>query len=271
MVLGAWSSAGAWSPAITVGSNRTVTFNQDGSVVNTAWTAGAWLMNVAGSNNGLYTAASGGSGGKITFLDQSGILSGEGSGQNTYMNYSGWAGHRFSVSQTGMSAPSPFWFTDAAFTALAASTEMTSVNFNLAQTKTFAAGALTTQRAFRIQAPTYAFASASTITTASTLAISGAPAAGTNATITTAYALNVESGDSKFVGIVTNTAGTGASNGRIAFGNDALGGSGVGMYHQNNYTIGIRVLGDANPRLMIDAGSVNSFVMQGQGGVACIS
>jgi len=84
---------------------------------------------------------------------------------------------------------------------------MTSVNFNLAQTKTFAAGALTTQRAFRIQAPTYAFASASTITTASTLAISGAPAAGTNATITNAYALSVESGVSNFNGRVFITDG----------------------------------------------------------------
>lgn len=88
----------------------------------------------------------------------------------------------------------------ASHTTLTASTEATDVSFNLARTVQFAAGALTTQRAFRIQAPTYAFASASTITTASTLSISGPPVAGTNATITNPYALNVESGNSNFNG-----------------------------------------------------------------------
>jgi hypothetical protein len=52
----------------------------------------------------------------------------------------------------------------------------------------------------RIQAPTYSFVGGSTITTASTLSISGPPVAGTNATITNAYALNVESGKIRAVG-----------------------------------------------------------------------
>ena len=82
----------------------------------------------------------------------------------------------------------------AAHTGLPASTEATDVDFNLARTVQFATGAITTQRAMRIQAPTYGFVGASTITTASTLSISGPPVAGTNATITNAYALNVESG-----------------------------------------------------------------------------
>lgn len=107
-----------------------------------------------------------------------------------------------SGSQTG------FTFTAPAPTGQTASTEATMVNWNLASTVTFAAGALTTQRAFRIQAPTYAFASASTITTASTLSISGAPIAGTNATITNPYALNVESGISNFNGRVFITDGS---------------------------------------------------------------
>ena len=75
-----------------------------------------------------------------------------------------------------------------------ASTEINDVYFNLSATKQWAAGALTTQRAFRIAAPTYAFVSASTITTACTFYISGAPAAGTNATITTAYSLWIDAG-----------------------------------------------------------------------------
>lgn len=109
----------------------------------------------------------------------------------------------FSISQKGKLISSPY-----TTTTLIASTESTDINFNLARTVTFAAGALTTQRAFRIQAPTYAFASASTITTATTLSISGAPVAGTNATITNAYALNVESGTSNFNGRVFITNGT---------------------------------------------------------------
>jgi len=82
-----------------------------------------------------------------------------------------------------------------------ASTEAAEVLFTM-PTKTWAAGALATQRFFRITAPTIAFASASTCTTASTLSISGAPTAGTNATITNAYALNVESGRSFFASSV---------------------------------------------------------------------
>lgn len=86
--------------------------------------------------------------------------------------------------------------TGAADTGVTASTEQTDVYINLARTVTWAAGALTTQRAVRIAAPTYAFASASTITTAVTLDVSGAPAAGTNATITNAYAFRVAAGAS---------------------------------------------------------------------------
>lgn len=87
-------------------------------------------------------------------------------------------------------------------TTRAAGTEATDINFNLARTVQFAAGNITDQRAIRIQAPTYSFASASTITNASTLSISGAPVAGTNATLTNRWALNVESGNSLFNGEV---------------------------------------------------------------------
>ena len=87
-------------------------------------------------------------------------------------------------------------------TGVTASTEQTDVYFNLARTVTWATGALTTQRAVRIAAPTYAFAAASTVTTAVTVDISGAPAAGTNATLTNSYALRVASGASLFSGSV---------------------------------------------------------------------
>jgi hypothetical protein len=72
--------------------------------------------------------------------------------------------------------------------------EINSVLFDLSATRTWATGAITNQREFYIKAPTYAFAGASTITTAATVCISGAPAAGTNATLTSSYALWVAGG-----------------------------------------------------------------------------
>ena len=93
---------------------------------------------------------------------------------------------------SGQSGITHFTLTPGADTNNGASVEATDVNFNLARTVQFATGALTTQRAMRIQAPTYSFVGASTITTASTLSISGAPVAGTNATITNKYALAIE-------------------------------------------------------------------------------
>ena len=107
--------------------------------------------------------------------------------------------------------PTSLRLTGGAHTTLAAGVEAVDVNLNLARTVQFATGALTTQRAALVQAPTYAFVAASTITTASTVAITGAPVAGTNATITNAYALNVQAGLANFGGgyqlnTVTKTA-----------------------------------------------------------------
>lgn len=124
-----------------------------------------------------------------------------------------WTGaHAWTTSTTPISitqgvatsgSPSGFVFTGGAHTTLATTVEDTDVNFNLARTVQFATGAIATQRAFRIQAPTYGFVGASTITTAATLAISGPPVAGTNATLTTTLALYVESGQ---IGAADGTA-----------------------------------------------------------------
>jgi hypothetical protein len=91
-------------------------------------------------------------------------------------------------------SPNAWLLTAAAHTTLAAGVEATDVNLNLARTVQFATGAITEQRAVRIQAPTYAFVAASVITRAATLAITGAPIQGLNATLTDSYALWVESG-----------------------------------------------------------------------------
>lgn len=103
-------------------------------------------------------------------------------------------------------SPTMVTWTGGAHTTLTASTEATDINFNLARTVQFATGAITTQRAIYIQAPTYAFVGASTITNAYTFYISGAPTAGTNATITTPWALGVN-GNAVFG---TSSAGTGS-------------------------------------------------------------
>lgn len=95
-------------------------------------------------------------------------------------------------------SPTIFTITGPANTTLAASTEAIDVNINLARTVQFATGALTTQRAMVVQAPTYGFVAASTLTTAATVAIVGAPAAGTNATITNAFSLWIQNGKSCF-------------------------------------------------------------------------
>lgn len=88
-------------------------------------------------------------------------------------------------------------------TGITASTEYNAFWYNPPRTYTWATGAITNQRFFYMRAPTIAFSGTSTVTTAATLAISGAPIAGTNATITNPYALWVGSGTSQFDGNVS--------------------------------------------------------------------
>jgi hypothetical protein len=92
------------------------------------------------------------------------------------------------------SSPSFVTFTAAAHTGLTAGAEAVDININLARTVQFTNGSIATQRAILIQAPTYAFTSASTIATAVTLSISGAPVAGTNMTFTDSYSFRTEAG-----------------------------------------------------------------------------
>lgn len=126
-------------------------------------------------------------------------------------------GRTFAVTQaavtTAANTTQAVAVTGAAHTGIAASTEVNFVSLNLAQTYTWQTGAITTQRAVYLQAPTYAFVAASTITTATTFEISGAPAAGANATITNAFAFNVAAGNVAFRGgqTVKRTAGAAAT------------------------------------------------------------
>lgn len=105
--------------------------------------------------------------------------------------------------------------TGAANTGQTLSTEVPDVDWALARTVTWATGALATQRAVKIAAPTYAFAGASTLTDAATVGITGAPVKGTNTTLTNTHALLISAGAvstaANSYGLTVN-AQTGATN-----------------------------------------------------------
>ena len=105
-----------------------------------------------------------------------------------------WTGvHTFTPGARNASAASYLTINIPADTNITASTE--SIGFKtVTATRTWATGALTTQRENVFAAPTYAFNGTSTLTSAATVAITGAPIAGTNATITNRYALWVQDG-----------------------------------------------------------------------------
>ena len=149
--------------------------------------------NVAGANGTIRSGAGTGTGAASSIILQTPTLGASGTTAQTMAT-------RLTIASTGLTiapvvstsgSPTGLTYTGAAHTTLAASTEAIEVNLNLSATVQFATGALTTQRAFVVQAPTYGFVGASTITTAETMVITGAPIAGTNATITTAAALAV--------------------------------------------------------------------------------
>lgn len=104
------------------------------------------------------------------------------------------------TSSLNVATPGKFQLTPATPTNRTASTEYIGSDFNLSRTITWATGALATQREFLVRAPTYAFVGASIITTAATLAISGAPIQGANATISNPFALWVQTGTAAFDG-----------------------------------------------------------------------
>ncbi len=91
---------------------------------------------------------------------------------------------------------------NANHTSQTASTEVQNIASD-AYTRTWATGAITTQREIFFGRPTYAFAGASVITDAATMYIENAPAAGTNATITNSYALWIDDGAVRIDGTAT--------------------------------------------------------------------
>jgi len=127
------------------------------------------------------------------------------------------------------------------------------VRFNLARTVQFATATLSTQRAIRIQAPTYAFVGASVLTTSATVAISGAPIAGTNATLSNAYALWIEGGQTRFDGVTRISDGDSTNPGlRFAIA------SGTGVYSFGSAgSSGVAITAEGNWRITANTTTVD--------------
>jgi hypothetical protein len=161
-------------------------------------------------------------------------------------------------------SPNALLVTGAAHTTLTASTEAVGVDLDLSATVQFATGALATQRAIRVLAPTYGFVGASTLTDAATLYIDKAPVAGTNATITNAYSVWVDAGVSRFDGRVLEAQGADVASGtNITLGADGntfeiTGTTKVDLISNIGWTEGSSVTLIANESVTIDSGTATS-------------
>lgn len=181
-------------------------------------------------NGTSWTSAGGGTGWAVTGATTiTGNTNQTGSFKNTF-NLDQVIITQNTLSGTGLGAA--FIINGAAHTNMTAS-ESIHVAVNLNQTVQFTGSTgFATQRAVLIQAPTYAFASATgTITDAASCAIVSAPILGTNAAITNTHGLLIQSAA---VGAATNSFGitanamTGATNNYSA---QFLGGLGVKLNH----------------------------------------
>lgn len=110
-------------------------------------------------------------------------------------------------------------------------------------TRQFSTGALTTQRENVFVAPTYGFVGASTITNAATVSITGAPAAGTNATITNSYALRAEAGNIRFDSGIIYFSGLTSSNGGIREHTAITGAGGIAAFRGDSSVTSGSVVG----------------------------
>lgn len=118
-----------------------------------------------------------------------------------------WTGVQ-TLSPTARTSGSASYFTvnAPADTGITTATESIGVNY-VGATRTWADGTVATQRENLFQAPTYNKTTTSaTFTKAATLAVSGAPIAGTGVTITNPYAFWVQGGQSEFDGNIVQNA-----------------------------------------------------------------
>lgn len=157
---------------------------------------------IAGSTVNLSAGSGGTPGGSSGNLqwNNAGSFAGVSGSTATSLGY-------LTLAPTASSSGSPtlLTLTGPAHTALAADTEATDVNWNLSRSVQFTAGGATfsTQRAMRIQAPTYTMTSADTIAKAVTLGLNTATA-GTNATITESIGIEIAPTNNADLGLSIN-------------------------------------------------------------------
>lgn len=184
-----------------------LTNDGSGNVVSIASGGNGTFLGVSGSILGFYTPAGSGT-----------VVSGT-AGQSTWYptstsSVSGNSGLTFDTTSkyatfsptagSGVSGPY-FQLAPGNDLLMPAGAESIGVSFGNGQTRQFASNtAVTTQREHRFGLMTYSFQTATgTITNAATVAISGAPIAGTNAIITNPFAFWVQGGTSRFDGNAT--------------------------------------------------------------------
>lgn len=198
-------------------------FNTTGST-NTAIGYNAGATNTTGSNNTFLGGSSDATSGAFTGSTAVGTSAKFGASNVISLGTTTGSGvtvgigtqtptSRFHIIEPAVATgvPNVMTVVGGAHTNMTASTEVVGVDYNLSSTKQWATGAIATQRSFLIRAPTYAFVGASTITNAATLAITGAPIAGTNATLTNSVALWIQGGASQFDDVSKHSEGTGAA------------------------------------------------------------
>jgi hypothetical protein len=213
----AWGSCGGGGISLAPSSaDSTASTNSIENITATGLTSGNFI------NIKHTTSTFTGTGLKMDFANATGAFSGN------FLDFQVNTVSKFTMSGTGLTfaptastsgTPTLLTLTAPAHTTLAASTEAIDVNINLARTVQFTAGStIALQRGMVVQAPSYGFTGSNTITDAATLAITGAAASQTNATITNTHGLLISAGAVQPAGTVTNAYGltvnapTGATN-----------------------------------------------------------
>lgn len=210
-VMTASSSGYVWSRALTVGLGTGAPGTQRLRLDQTDGASAASVIEFSNGTNSMFWFLEGvstGSRGQIrTDSTRPIVLQDNATSGLGPVNIGSASASGYKLWVEGAGASSGTWGTmrvrtGAGSTGQTASTEVNNVWFDLNATRTWATGSITNQREVLFDAPTYAFNGASTITNASTVAISGAPVAGTNATITNSASLWVQAGTTRLDGNV---------------------------------------------------------------------
>lgn len=211
---------GSTNPAFKVDASATSAATGLSVISGTAG-GGVMLAAISSGTNEAFTIRSLGTGNlNLTSSGSVNIRS------NNYISSAGQ--NSFAAGASSNAATIPFLVTSPAVTGMSAGTDHTISLFEHSATiQHLSNTAVSNEYGLRITAPTYGFVTAGgTITNASSVYISGSPIAGTNATITNPFALNIAGGN-----VAISTVTSGVWNGTAI--NEIHGGT-----NQTTYTAG---------------------------------